>query len=125
MRKHRKRNPRRKATLIHIEAAGAIANLAPAFESFEVAKGTLGGSPPIPDDDLTTIRVPFYLVAHKKLDDDVVTNLTRAIIDTMRGPLALLSMDHNAAQRSDKGIQYLGVVHRSTKVLNCRFRASD
>ena len=48
-----------------------------------------------------------------------------AIIDTMRGPLALLSMDHNAAQRSDKGIQYLGVVHRSTKVLNCRFRASD
>src|SRR5262245_16270755 len=48
-------NPKRKATLIPIEAAGAIANFSPAFESFEVPKGTLRGSPPIPDDDLTTL----------------------------------------------------------------------
>jgi hypothetical protein len=81
-------NAKRKATLIPIEAAGAIANFAPAFESFEVPKGTLRGSPPIPDDDLTTLRVPFYLVAHKKLDADVVTNLTRAIIDTRRELIA-------------------------------------
>jgi TRAP-type uncharacterized transport system substrate-binding protein len=81
-------NAKRKATLIPIEAAGAIANFAPAFESFEVPKGTLRGSPPIPDDDLTTLRVPFYLVAHKKLDDDVVTSLTRAIIDTRRELIA-------------------------------------
>jgi len=76
--------PKKKPTLIAVESAGAIADIAPAYESYDVPKGTLRGSPPIPDDDLTTLRVPFYLVANKKLDDDVVTNLTRTIMDTRR-----------------------------------------
>jgi TRAP transporter TAXI family solute receptor len=87
-------NAKRKVTLIAIESAAAIANVAPAYESFDVPKGTLRGSPPNPDDDLTTLRVPFYLVANKKLDDDVVTDLTRAIMDTRRellGEFPLLS----------------------------------
>jgi TRAP transporter TAXI family solute receptor len=75
---------KRKPKLIPIESAGAIANVAKAYESYDLPKGTLRGSPPIPDDDMTTLRVPFYLVANKKLDDDVVTALTKVIMDTRR-----------------------------------------
>ncbi len=46
------------------------------LRGYDLPKGTLWGSPPIPDDDLTTLRVPFYLVANKKLNDDNVADLT-------------------------------------------------
>jgi len=52
--------------LVPIEAAGAIAETKRAYESFDVPKGTLRGAPPVPDDDLTTLRLSFYLVAQKK-----------------------------------------------------------
>ena len=52
--------------LIPIDSAGAIAEKEKAYESFDVPKGTLRGSPPLPSDDLTTLRVSFYLVAKKK-----------------------------------------------------------
>ena len=42
------------------------------------------GSPPIPDDDMTTLRVPFYLVANKKLSSDVVGSLAKAIMEIRR-----------------------------------------
>ena len=74
-------NGRKKPTLVAIEAAGAIANVAGAYESYDLPKGSLWGSPPVPDDDLTTLRVPFYLVANSKLNDDVVADLTRVIMD--------------------------------------------
>ena len=34
-----------------------------------------------PDDDLTTLRVPFHLVSNKKLDDDVAGGLAKAVMD--------------------------------------------
>ena len=34
----------------------AIAEKERAYESFDVPKGTLRGSPPVPEDDLTTLR---------------------------------------------------------------------
>ena len=74
-------NGRKKPTLVAIEAAGAIANVAGAYESYDLPKGSLWGSPPVPDDDLTTLRVPFYLVANSKLNDDVVADLARVIMD--------------------------------------------
>src|SRR5438309_5445431 len=70
--------------LIPIESAGAIAQAERAFDSFDVPKGTLRGSPPVPDDDLTTLRVSLYLVAHKKLGTDLVTSLTQAIMSARR-----------------------------------------
>jgi TRAP-type uncharacterized transport system substrate-binding protein len=70
--------------LIPIESAAAIAGAERAFESFDVPKGTLRGSPPVPDDDLTTLRTSLYLVAHKKLDTDLVTRLTQAIMRVRR-----------------------------------------
>jgi TRAP transporter TAXI family solute receptor len=81
-------NAKQKPSLIAIDSAGAIANVAQAYESYDIPKGTLRGSPPIPDDDLTTLRVPFYLVANKKLGDDAVTELTKAIMDSRRDLLA-------------------------------------
>jgi TRAP-type uncharacterized transport system substrate-binding protein len=70
--------------LIPIESAAAIAEAQRAFESFDVPKGTLRGSPPVPEDDLTTLRTSLYLVAQKKLGTDLVTRLTQAIMSARR-----------------------------------------
>jgi TRAP-type uncharacterized transport system substrate-binding protein len=70
--------------LIPIESAAAIAEAERAFESFDVPKGTLRGSPPVPEDDLTTLRTSLYLVAQKKLGTDLVTRLTQAIMRVRR-----------------------------------------
>ena len=68
-------------TLIPVESAGAIADVEGAYESFDIPLGTLRGNPPVPDADLTTLRVGSYLVANKKLDADVITTLTQALIN--------------------------------------------
>jgi hypothetical protein len=73
--------------LIPIESAGAIAEIHRAFESFDVPKGTLRGSPPVPEDDLTTLRTSLYLVAQKELGADLVTSLTQAILSARRNLL--------------------------------------
>ncbi len=70
--------------LIPIDSAGAIAETERAYESFDVPKGTLRGSPPVPEDDLTTLRTSLYLVAQKKLGTDLVTSLTQAIMRVRR-----------------------------------------
>ena len=78
--------PNAKATpvLVPIESAGAIAQTHGAYESFDVPKGTLRGSPPVPEDDLTTLRVSFYLVAQKKLDSDLIASLTQSFMNARR-----------------------------------------
>jgi hypothetical protein len=53
-------------------------------DSFDVPKGTLRGSPPVPDDDLTTLRTSLYLIANKKLSTDLVTTLTQTIMKVRR-----------------------------------------
>ncbi len=70
--------------LVPIASAGAIAESERAYESFDVPKGTLRGSPPVPDDDLTTLRASLYLVAQKKLGSDLVTTLTQTIMSVRR-----------------------------------------
>lgn len=70
--------------LIPIENAGAIAEDERAFESFDIPKGTLRGSPPIPEDDVTTLRVSFYLVARKSLDNDLIADFTQALTSARR-----------------------------------------
>jgi TRAP-type uncharacterized transport system substrate-binding protein len=78
------RNGKSNPTLIPIESAEAIAAVTKYYESYDLPKGTLQGSPAIPDDDLTTLRVPFYLLAKKTLSEDVVGSLTKAIMETRR-----------------------------------------
>src|SRR6476660_5141386 len=76
--------PKALPVLIPIESAGAIAEAERAYSSFDVPKGTLRGSPPVPDDDLTTLRASLYLVANKKLGTDLVTTLTQTIMNVRR-----------------------------------------
>ena len=76
--------PKQLPVLIAIDSAGAIAEAERAYESFDVPKGTLRGSPPVPDDDLTTLRTSLYLVANKKLSTDLVTTLTQTIMSVRR-----------------------------------------
>ena len=54
--------------LIEIDSAGAITDGKGPYESFDIPKGTLRGAPPVPDDDTTTLRVSYYLVANRHLD---------------------------------------------------------
>jgi TRAP-type uncharacterized transport system substrate-binding protein len=77
-------NAKTSPTLIPIESAGAIADAERAYESFDVPKGTLRGSPPVPEDDLTTLRTSLYLVANKKLSNDLVGTLTQTIMKVRR-----------------------------------------
>jgi TRAP-type uncharacterized transport system substrate-binding protein len=69
---------------IPIEIAGAIAERERAYESFDLPKGAFRSSPPVPSDDLPTLKVAFYLVAKKDLDKDVVTDLTEALMSARR-----------------------------------------
>jgi TRAP-type uncharacterized transport system substrate-binding protein len=70
--------------LIPIDSAAAIAETNRAYESFDVPKGTLRGSPPAPDDDVTTLRTSLYLVARKSLNADVAANLAQYILKVRR-----------------------------------------
>src|SRR3984893_14358326 len=63
--------PKALPVLIPIDSAGAIAEAERAYESFDVPKGTLRGAPPVPDDDLTSLRTSLYLVAKKTLGTDL------------------------------------------------------
>jgi NMT1-like family len=78
------RNDNATLGLVPLEAAGAIEAVAPPYKSYDLPKGTISGSPPVPDDDLTTLRVPFFLVANKKLDDGVVGGLAKALMEARR-----------------------------------------
>ena len=76
--------PKALPVLIAIDSAGAIAEAERAFESFDVPKGTLRGSPPVPEDDVTTLRTSLYLVANKELSSDVIATLTQTIMTARR-----------------------------------------
>jgi TRAP-type uncharacterized transport system substrate-binding protein len=75
------RDAKQKPTLLAVESAGAIAAVNKAYESYDLPKGTIRGSPAIPDDDLTTLRVPLYLVAKSTVSNDLITDLTKAIME--------------------------------------------
>src|SRR5260370_3062682 len=72
--------PKALPVLISIDSAGAIAGAERAYESFDVPKGTLRGAPPVPDDDLTTLRASLYLVSNKKLSSDLIATLTQTVM---------------------------------------------
>jgi TRAP-type uncharacterized transport system substrate-binding protein len=76
--------PKALPVLIPIDSAGAIAEAERAYESFDVPKGTLRGAPPVPDDDVTTLRASLYLVASKTLGSDLIGTLTKTIMSVRR-----------------------------------------
>jgi TRAP transporter TAXI family solute receptor len=93
----------RRPQLVPIDSAEAIANAAQPYESYELPKGTVRGSPPIPDEDMTTLRVPYYLVAHKDTTENEVAELTKAIMDARRElPNEYPFLTHVTAPSTDK-----------------------
>jgi TRAP-type uncharacterized transport system substrate-binding protein len=74
--------------LIEIASAGAVANMAQYYESYDIPKGTLRGAPPIPSDDLTSLRVSYYLVANKSVNAGDITDLTQSLVDARRDLLS-------------------------------------
>ena len=83
-------NAKTAPVLIPIENAGAIAEKEPAYESFDIPKGTLRGSPPVPADDVTTLQVSYYLVGKKSLDNDMIAGFVQALTSARRDLLAEL-----------------------------------
>jgi hypothetical protein len=77
-------SPNSSPVLIPIDSAGAIADVKGPYESFDIPKGTLRGSPPVPDDDVTTLRVAYYLVANKHLSSSVVADLAKKVMSVRR-----------------------------------------
>jgi TRAP-type uncharacterized transport system substrate-binding protein len=70
--------------LIPIDSAGAITDIKGPYESFEIPKGALRGAPPVPDDDITTLRVGYYLVANRHLNSTLVADLAKKVIGVRR-----------------------------------------
>jgi TRAP-type uncharacterized transport system substrate-binding protein len=83
-------NAKTAPVLIPIENAGAIAEKDRAYESFDIPKGTLRGSPPVPEDDVTSLQVSFYLVGKKSLDNDMIASFTQALTSARRDLLGEL-----------------------------------
>jgi hypothetical protein len=77
-------NAKTAPVLIPIDNAGAIAEEEHAYESFDIPKGTLRGAPPVPEDDVTTLKVSFYLVGKKALDNDTIADFTKALTSARR-----------------------------------------
>src|ERR1700760_4454099 len=76
--------PNSSPVLMPIDSAGAITEVKGPYESFDIPKGTLRGAPPVPDDDVTTLRVGFYLVANKHLSAPFVADLTKKLMSVRR-----------------------------------------
>ena len=70
--------------LIPIDSAGAITDAKGPYESFDIPKGTLRGAPAVPDDDITSLRVPYVLVANRHLDQQVVGELAKRVMAARR-----------------------------------------
>ena len=70
--------------LIPIDSAGAITDAKGPYESFDIPKGTLRGAPAVPDDDVTSLRVPYVLVANRHLDQQVVGELAKRVMAARR-----------------------------------------
>lgn len=86
--------------LIEIESAGAVANIAQYYESYDIPKGTLRGAPPVPSDDLTSLRVSYFLVASKSVGNSAITDLTQSLVDVRRDLLSQYPILAQAAEPS-------------------------
>jgi TRAP-type uncharacterized transport system substrate-binding protein len=70
--------------MLEIDAAEAIGMETKYYESFDLPKGAVRGAPPLPDDTLSTLRVPVYLVAGAKVADETIAALAKAIMEARR-----------------------------------------
>jgi TRAP-type uncharacterized transport system substrate-binding protein len=62
---------------LEITASEAIAERNPVYEATEIKGGAFGGSPQQPDETIETVGINHYLVARKKLSEDVAADFTK------------------------------------------------
>src|SRR5262245_41046538 len=67
-------------SFLAIDAAEAIVQRFPVFESTEIPAGAFGGAPQRPPEAVETIGVTHYILARRTLDDATVGELTRLIL---------------------------------------------
>ena len=72
-------------TFLAVSAAEAIAERNPIYQSSEIKGGAFGGSPPRPEDDVTTIEVSHYIFARRKLSDSTVADFTKQLFSIRQG----------------------------------------
>ena len=95
--------------LIPIDSAGAITDTKGPYESFDIPKGTLRGSPAVPGDDVTTLRVPYLLVANRHLDEQLVAELTERVMAARRDLASEQPLIAGIATPSLDADAYIGV----------------
>jgi TRAP-type uncharacterized transport system substrate-binding protein len=66
-------------SFLKIDAAEAIAERNPIYESTEIKAGAFGGSPPRPEESIDTIEVSHYIVARKKLPEETAADFTKQL----------------------------------------------
>ena len=64
-------------TFLEINASEAIAGRNPVYEPTEIKAGAFGGSPQQPEETIETVGINHYLVARKRLSEDVVADFTK------------------------------------------------
>jgi len=80
-------------TFIEIDQADGIAKRNIAFDSVDIDAGTFGGIPPTPDDKLTSLSFPEYLVARKSFDHSAIADLAKVIYTSRLAIAAQLDGD--------------------------------
>lgn len=66
--------------VVAVDQAGAIVKRNHRLETVDWPKGMLQGSPPVPDDDLSTLGVSTRLFATERMPDEVAAELTRILM---------------------------------------------
>jgi len=74
-------------TFLAIDAAAAIAQNFPAYESTEIPAGAFGGSPARPEDEVKTIGFSHHIAARKGLSEATVAAFTRQLFSVRQALL--------------------------------------
>ncbi len=64
-------------SFIEIDQAEGIGKRVPPYELEDIVAGAFGGVPPEPDDKLTTLKYPIYIVARKNLSEDKIASFAK------------------------------------------------
>lgn len=66
--------------LLPIGEAEALVEQNPAYDTYEIVRGTFGANPATPEENATTLAVTHRLVARRDLSEQTVSELTRLLV---------------------------------------------
>ena len=71
-------------SFIEIDQAEGIGKRLPPYDTEDVVAGAFGGVPPEPDDKITTLKYPIYIVARKTLSEDKIATFAKPLYQDRR-----------------------------------------